>query len=152
MASPMRDMDPIEAVEFHEKRLQDYDMREARGAFISYVEAGGYIVVEPAPNQLQIDIDTPEQYETFKTMSDCLSRNWDAVSQLAVPTIEEHFSKSGFPRRHITVTLPFNVEPWQRIAFQAAMGSDPFRELLSIVRLLRGDDKPTLFVEEKKVN
>lgn len=99
---------------------------------------------------MQIDIDTEEQYTIFVEMSACLIRNWQAISPAPQPTVEEHLSRSGYPRRHITVTLPFNVEPWQRVAFQAAMGSDPFRELLSCVRLLRGDDKPTLFVEKKE--
>lgn len=124
----------------------DYNMNELRESFISRMKAEGYDIVYPAANELQIDIDSDEQYAVFKQAIACVNRNWEEIGEV---TYEEHPSKSGFPSRHITAKMPFDVEPWQRIALQAALGSDPIRELLSATRMLRGDIHPTLFVELK---
>ena len=123
-------------------REEGYDMNEVRRDYIAKVTAEGKRVVIPSAYELQLDIDSEEQYAVFLRSAEVVLRNWaDSVE------IEEHPSSSGLPRRHITLTLPFEVGPWQRIALQAALGSDPVRELLSATRLLRGDDYPTLFVE-----
>lgn len=123
---------------------EGYDMNEAREAYILRVELEGKRVVLPKDNQLQIDIDSEEHYAVFLRSAEVLLRNWLDGPDIQV---EDHPSSSGHPRRHITLTLPFTVEPWQRIALQAALGSDPVRELLSATRLLKGDIHPTLFVE-----
>jgi len=123
---------------------EGYDMDEAREAYMLRVELEGKTVVLPADNQLQIDIDSDEHYAVFMRSAEVLLRNWGDTCEIEV---EEHPSSSGMPCRHITLTLPFTVEPWQRIALQAALGSDPVRELLSATRLIRGDIHPTLFVE-----
>lgn len=123
---------------------EGYDMNEAREAYMLRVELEGKTVVLPADNQLQIDIDSEEHYVAFLRSAEVVLRNWSDACEIE---IEEHPSTSGLPRRHITLTLPFAVESWQRIALQAALGSDPVRELLSGTRLMRGDIHPTLFVE-----
>ena len=120
----------------------DYDFEEEREEFIARVTAQGYRVVFPGDNQLQIDIDSAEQYAAFDKAVLRWNRNAEPFA------VEEHPSMSGLPRRHITLTLPYAVTPWQRIALQAAFGSDPVRELLSAVRLQRRDPHPTLFVED----
>lgn len=124
---------------------QGYDMNEVREKYLARVISEGYQVVTPLANQLQVDIDSAEHYAAFLHSAEVLLRNWkDAY----IVDIEDHPSKSGGGRRHITLTLPFEVSPWQRIALQAALGSDPVRELLSATRLMRGDVHPTLFVEK----
>lgn len=117
---------------------------ETREAFITRMEAAGYRIVTPKSNELLVDIDSEEQYETFLANWEVLLRNQSTAFEAKY---EEHESRSGYPRRHVIVTLPFDVSPWQRIAWQAALGSDPVRELLSAIRLRRGDVHPTLFVE-----
>ena len=123
---------------------EGYDINEAREAYIMRVELAGKTVVLPANNQLQIDIDSDEHYAAFVRSAEVVLRNWSDACEIE---IEDHPSSSGLPCRHITLTLPFAVNPWQRIALQAALGSDPVRELLSATRMLRGDIHPTLFVE-----
>lgn len=124
---------------------EDYDLNEAREIFIARVESEGFRVVLPADNELQIDIDNGLHYATFLRNLESLARNMEDADEWL---IEMHPSKSGPPRRHITIQLPGTVTPWQRIALQAALGSDPMRELLSSIRLMRGDVHPTLFVEK----
>lgn len=122
---------------------ENYDINEVREAYILRVQQGGLRVVLPEANQLQIDIDSEEHLLSFMSALGVILRNWDTEGI----DVEAHPSKSGLPRLHITLTLPFEVSPWQRIALQAALGSDPTRELLSATRLMRGDSHPTLFVE-----
>ena len=123
---------------------QWYDMNEVRETYLARIKSEGFAVVLPEGNQLQIDIDSVEHYRNFLHAAEVIMRNWPFAPAIE---IEDHPSSSGFPRRHITLTLPFTVEPWQRIALQAALGSDPIREILSATRLMRGDIHPTLFVE-----
>lgn len=64
--------------------------------------------------------------------------------------IHESPSKSGLPHRHITITFDFDLTQWQRLAFQAALGSDTKRECLGCIMTLAGDEHPTLFLEHKE--
>lgn len=130
-----------EALEF------DYDANQPREIFIAQVEAQGFRPVYPADDELQIDIDSEEDYARFKLAWECVQRNWAAFGEFS---FFEKESKSGLPCRHITVKVPFKLDPWQRIALQAALGSDQIRELLSATRLIKGDIHPTMFVEPKE--
>lgn len=143
----------VNLIDYFEGRLpaihdgdEGYDMNEMREIYIARVEAEGKVVVTPSDRELQIDIDSEEHYAVFLRSAEVVLLNWGEACDIE---IEEHPSSSGLPRRHITLTLPFDVTPWQRIALQAALGSDPIRELLSATRLMKGDVHPTLFVEEK---
>ena len=120
-----------------------YDLNEAREAYIARVREEGFEIALPSEFELQIDIDSEQHFQAFRDSIGVILRNWETPGI----DIEIHPSKSGLPRRHITVTLPFSVTPWQRIALQAALGSDPIRELLSATRLMRGEPHPTLFSE-----
>jgi hypothetical protein len=122
-----------------------YDVNEGREDFMARMISQGFKIVLPAENELQIDIDDDAQFEIFSRASESFAKNWWLDS--ASPSVEIHPSKSGLPSRHVTITLPFSITPWQRIALQASLGSDPMRELLSSIRLMKGDIAPTLFVE-----
>ncbi len=125
---------------------EGYDMNELRQAYIARVVSEGKAVVIPSDRQLQLDIDSEAHYAAFLLSAEVVLRNWPDCDGIE---IEDHPSSSGLPRRHITLTLPFPVTPWQRIALQAAFGSDPIREILSATRLMNGDEHPTLFVESQ---
>lgn len=117
---------------------------ESRQAFIERMKADGHTVRTPAANQLFLDIDSDAQYEHFTYALDILERN--GIGPISYATI---VSKGGLPGRHITVQLPFDVDTYARIAWQAALGSDPVREIISCVRASKGQVFPTLFVEPK---
>lgn len=119
------------------------DTNETREQYIARVELGGFMVIAPAANQLFVDIDSWDALKAFEKSYKILLR------ETGVTDMERHFSSSGQPCEHITITLPFNLEPIQRIAFQGALGSDPCRELLSLLRHMRGDNMPTIFKEPK---
>lgn len=108
--------------------------------------ANGLCVSFPAHNELQIDLDTPEDNERFARSWEIAAREFGLKPEHRTITP----SKSG-EGAHVRVRMPFTLTPWQRIALQAAMGSDPVRELLSAVRLHAGDPSPTLLFETPEV-
>lgn len=131
--------------------MEEYDdesyANTERLDFIKRQEAKGMVINYPEANELLIDIDTTDQYNTFLQQLEILERN---IVGLDRELIKCWASKSGLPACHISVRLPFDlVTPAMRIAFQAALGSDPMRELLSLVRLKNGDDFPTILVEKE---
>lgn len=124
-------------------RKDEYDLNEARANYIARMEAEGNRVVYPGENELQLDLDSWEDHQRWQQARDVLDRN-----EIAYEVVYDAASRSGLPGRHIIIRLPGPVNPWQRIAMQAAFGSDHIRELLSCIRLMRGDDHPTLLVEK----
>lgn len=129
-----------------------YDPQKGRDAYLAQLEEQGLKAVFPAADQLQIDIDSYEQLGVFERSWEILNREIlsDATSEDDLPIVEKHPSKSGDPGKfHITITIPgWELETIDRIAFQAALGSDPVRELLGIIRYMRGVQQPTLFAEK----
>jgi hypothetical protein len=101
----------------------------------------GLKVVVPASNELQIDIDTEEDYDLFLA-------HIKILLQFGVAEFKSAPSKSGLPKRHVTVTLPYDLNHWQRIALQASLGSDRKREILSCIMVMAGDPLPTIFLEK----
>lgn len=122
---------------------EEYDPNEDRMDYIKRMENEGFKVVIPETYELFIDIDNEDDYALYLSQAKIFFR------EIQGATSEEHESRNGLPGRHITITLPFNIPDNSRIAWQAALGSDPRRELLSLIRLNRGDLHPTLFVEKQ---
>lgn len=122
---------------------------ESKHAEDSAVEFG-MVVVYPAPNQLQIDIDSDAAYRVFKANIAKLKLHWPFIG--GIQSIDEHPSKSGLPCRHITVNLKDALQSnLERIVIQLCLGSDPLREMLSYLRVLKRDEHPTLFMERKEM-
>jgi hypothetical protein len=128
--------------------ISSYDPNETRLDYIKRMEAEGNRIVLPADDELLIDLDSQEHIDAFKKSWPIFER--DVLLHVGIaPTYTSAPSRSGPPRTHVTVKLPFEiVTPEERIAWQAALGSDPVRELLSMLRDMRGDEHPTLFVEK----
>ena len=137
-------MRPIEEGELDEV-LKTESYREKREHYVQRMKDEGFEIYVPAENELFIDIDSSEQYDRFNTAAARLSTELEGDIKVSVKP-----SKSGLPKRHAIVTLPFEVEHEMRIALQAVMGSDPVREMLSIFRLWQGDPCPTLFADKAK--
>lgn len=123
------------------KTREDY-ANEDREAYIAEMKSLGFRIVIPKSNHLQIDIDTDAQFIIALAQIERLKKEYPDIRYF----IRE--SRGGYPGRHITVRMPFDMDDMERIAWQAALGSDPLRELLSLFRLKRGDEHPTLFVEK----
>lgn len=122
-----------------------YDANEDREEYINRMIEEGYAIVLPFANELQIDMDTEEHHQMFLKQIVSLEKEYPEISYKVAP------SRNGLPGRHATITMPFSMDDLERIAWQSVLGSDPFREFMSMVRLKRGDIHPTLFVENKKI-
>jgi hypothetical protein len=101
------------------------------------------VIVRPKPNELFIDIDNENQLESFK-------KAIGVFIKTHLCTYEMIPSSSGKPNHfHIRVTLGGEtVDARTRILYQAVLGSDPVREVLSLLRLERDDPMPTIFFEK----
>lgn len=98
----------------------------------------------PAPNELFVDIDNARDFARFRTLIEMFDRMEGVARWVDTP------SASGGQHRHIVVTLTRNVSQFERIAFQAMLGSDLKRELLSYERHKTGSHpNPTMFFEPK---
>lgn len=104
----------------------------------------GLDIKYPQPNELFIDIDNARDFARFKTLIEMFKRvervrEWTSTA-----------SASGGQHRHVVVTLTRDVSQFERIAFQAMLGSDLKREVLSFERLRAGTcPHPTVFFEPK---
>lgn len=91
-------------------------------------------------NELQLDLDTPEQEEQYRRMRPHVEDVYDIEDVIETP------SKSGRTHVRIYTAYPLSVE--ERIALQAILGSDPKKELCSLRRWLQGDQIPILLFEK----
>ena len=107
-------------------------------------------VVYPQDNQLQLDMDTEAQFAEFeRRFADLFT--WDRSEQLSFPTIEITPSKSGLPHRHITLTFPGVIfTSLERVLMQTLLGSDPVREKMNTLRVIKGISKPCRLFEPKE--
>lgn len=139
------------------------DPNETREAFITRIAAEGYIPTYLAPDELFLDIDNEQHLAVFERSWEILLRNFQNLGLGVVPETDpmdditpgmQDISYRKTPSRsgkgwHIRIRMPFNMSDDERIAWQASLGSDPVRELLSCIRFRVGDVKPTMLVETK---
>lgn len=99
----------------------------------------GRVVVHAEPNQLFIDLDSEESLAKFYEQIDILEK----YEQLA-----RNVSESNQPGHyHAVVTLDRVPHPFERVALQAALGSDRKRELLALIQKQDGNPGPNVFFE-----
>ena len=118
---------------------------ESREEYIERVKEEGFEIYYPNDHELFLDIDSTEAYNDFYARIERLS-----VEYKGVKVVYDEPSKSGLPRRHIVVYMPFPLKNhYHRIAYQAVLCSDYMRELLSLFRVDSGDPFPSLFSDKK---
>ncbi len=121
----------------------------SREHYVQEQLALGYEVHEPKSNELFLDIDSEDAFNHFLQGMESFKSYMHAVGGLKFikdPTVTACLSKSN-RGLHIRVLVPFELDHSTRIALQCALGSDRIRELLSALRHVSEDTKPTLFVE-----
>jgi acetolactate synthase regulatory subunit len=121
----------------------NYDMGEPNSArAVREAQENGLVVVYPESNQLQIDIDSDRAFNIFLEMQHLLEKYFE------VGKVKITASRSGLPKRHITITLDQPITNYQRLALQVMMGSDRVREFLGYIQEKQGDPTPILFIEK----
>ena len=94
----------------------------------------------PGKTDLQIDLDTEDQYKQFCKAFSVMSR----YRSLEIVSLQ--WSRSGAPHRHIYLNTT-RVSDTKRVALQAMLGSDVVRENLSMQRIACGYKNPTVLFE-----
>lgn len=102
----------------------------------------GLVAVLPRKNELFLDLDMKPS-KTAARVEEVLHDN-------GVYFVSKLITKSKSGKRHLYIKLSRNVAASTRIALQACLGSDPVREVLSILRKLEGSEAPTALFETKK--
>lgn len=100
-------------------------------------EANGFTVIRGDAWSLLLDLDTEQQRAQYEAVLPHFEQNY------AIEEIQSWPSKSGHRHTRIKLYTPIS-EPAMRYALQAALGSDPVREMLSIVRLRNGVPEPSM--------
>ncbi len=100
----------------------------------------GQIVVTPRKNELQIDIDSGEQWALFRERFEELGwcHEWTYV----------HPSRSGPNRFHVYIEHPDKIfTTSQRLLYQQFLGDDPVRVKLNFLRYNEGVLEPSRLFE-----
>lgn len=137
------------------RMLEEEHYRLSSSAAAQMAIEEGKIVDFPDGDTLQVDLDDDA---SEKRMNEAMSllqikcrQSWDPSSPDGGsspdpdPVVVVTASRSG--HKHARIKLPFKVSALERIALQAALGSDYKREILSVFDLRRGDPTPTVFFE-----
>ncbi len=113
---------------------------ESKYAELEAEKYGGQVVY-PTQYELQLDLDSEEAVEGFRSRLRWLEK--------IIPVKQFGIGPSRSPGKfHAVVELEKPVSSdMERILLQACLGSDPIRELLSYRRVLERDPHPTLFIE-----
>jgi hypothetical protein len=98
-------------------------------------------VVLPEPRQLQLDIDSPKLPEGY-------TEQFHILNQIN-PVLKEHRTTSKSGNLHVYIDLMNDITPVERVMFQACMGSDIKRELLTYQNLLDSTNERPQFLFEK---
>jgi hypothetical protein len=135
------------AAEFR-RNPQDY-FDEIAGRDVRFTQEGterrarqrGQVIEYSTPRTLQIDIDGREAYDRFEAMLEL----WESCPTLPRPgNITERESRTP-GNMHITVEMDGDLPVQTRILFQALLGSDLKRELLSLASHMNGHENPIVF-------
>jgi hypothetical protein len=94
----------------------------------------------PEPNEIQVDLD--KDAKLHAGILQLLNDNGLPLS-VGLTTI----SKSG--NKHVYLTANRSLSDSERIILQACLGSDPVREVLSMIRIACGSTAPTALFEKK---
>jgi hypothetical protein len=138
-------MKTLGQIELQQAVACDVKYEESRLEYSNRMSQAGFTLKKPEPNELLLDLDNEEDFHKAYAMLKRLESEIENCTSTVFP------SKSGFPHRHMIVRLPFEISNVERIALQAIMGSDKIRELLSLFRVWKGDESPTLLaIKESK--
>jgi hypothetical protein len=101
-------------------------------------------IVQPRPNEVQIDIDSVRALDTFARQWSMLRAHGHAQGWRA------KIDNSHTPGHcHVTITLPRPRPLRERVLLAALLGSDPKREMFNYCRVLERRRIPVCFFEKR---
>lgn len=122
--------------DYLDKKLRRRTSEEAK----LHAKRNGWLCEEIPDNVLFVDLDTAEQAAQFETMLPSIKFIYP-VTDVAVTV-----SKSG--NKHARVHLSMKLSIVERIAAQTILGSDPKKEVCSLLGFYQCDPAPILAYEK----
>src|SRR5229473_6761176 len=101
--------------------------KEAQDAKIAEALQQGYTIVYDDDYTLLLDLDEPQAITTFEFNLSILQQHLEVVIH---DRWESKSSTKFYPREHVVLKVGRPMTPTERHLLQAALGSDPKRELL----------------------
>jgi len=139
-------MKPFEPIQISESQEDAYNcFRSAE----EVAEERGLIVVYPKPNEIQIDIDSEEQFVEFQRRLAFFDEFFCGKDQTY--DLRSNESASGYPKMHITMAFKDRTfNDYERMVYQSALNDDPKRTFLGLARILNGksNNPPTTLFEK----
>ncbi len=99
----------------------------------------GLVLFTPLPHELFIDLDG-DAVLNWRVLERIKEATWTVDNML------ETISKSG--NKHVYLRIAFEVNPTEAAALQAALGSDPLKEYLTIMQIRSGCGAPIALFEK----
>jgi hypothetical protein len=105
-------------------------------------ERENWVIVEPKPNELQIDLDGFRAIRAY-------GLQYDILSKAGITTRWKERTSPSMSRNHIhiTITLPSPIDNYKRVMLQALLGSDIKREAFNLCRVVNKNKYPIVFFE-----
>lgn len=125
--------------------LESEEYLESREKYVARKMGEGFKIFTPSVYELALDIDSQEAWETFLV-------RWKRMFDEGIVGDYKVFDSSTPGHKHIIVKIGMNLDPLERIAFQAVLGSDLVREFLSILRYYHNDPFPTILAMKADPN
>ena len=114
--------------------------------FMKAQEELGRKVVLPEMYELFLDLDTEEDYQEMLRRLPMVKELLNIEVDIAVV----YPSSSGLPKRHVILTMDYNLDVLERIIIQQFLMSDIRKEMHSLREVMLGSKYPILFVEGGK--
>src|SRR5215471_3037941 len=111
--------------------------------FLDKEGAHDWEIIVANDTELQLDFDSEREPERFLEVFGIFTEQYPIIG------LRRTISKSG-KGLHIRIYLQQPMEIIQRIAWQAALGSDVTREALSLISVAKGWLNPILLFEKRK--
>lgn len=105
----------------------------------------GLRIVEPKPNELQIDLDSARAIHIYGRQFMLLKH--EGVTKGWRERMTK--SKGGGNHVHIVITMPRSIDNFKRVLLQAILGSDLKRECFNFCRVLKGTKYPIVLFERE---
>jgi hypothetical protein len=112
---------------------------------IQRAKKSGWKIVEPKPNQLQLDLDGARAVRRYGMQFSILKK-----SGLANGWKELVLSSKKSGHVHVVITLPKAVRNLERVALQAILGSDIKREAFNFCRVKKRNKYPIVLFRREE--
>jgi hypothetical protein len=123
-----------------EDEMAEYTSLHSSEAIKEAEENGGEVIF-PSSTELYLDLDSEESVNLFLENLNMLDRH--------ISISKYGYQESRTPGKYhgiVELSQPL-MSDMERILLQTILGSDPKREFLSYMRILKRDPHPTLFIE-----